>query len=74
MWDNMIGYNDGLAQLLDDTQRMAERKAAGHRPGPRSWFLLPISILRRAGFGDERHRRSDLGRRTARTLLGVWGR
>ena len=27
MWDNMIGYNDGLAQLLDDTQRMAERKA-----------------------------------------------
>ena len=26
-WDNMIGYNDGLAQLLDDTQRMAERKA-----------------------------------------------
>jgi len=27
MWDNVIGYNDGLAQLLDDTQRMAERKA-----------------------------------------------
>jgi hypothetical protein len=27
MWDNMIGYNDGLSQLLDDTQRMAERKA-----------------------------------------------
>ena len=27
MWDNMIGYNEGLAQLLDDTQRMAERKA-----------------------------------------------
>ena len=26
-WDNMIGYNDGLAQLLDETQRMAERKA-----------------------------------------------
>jgi hypothetical protein len=26
-WDNMIGYNDGLAHLLDDTQRMAERKA-----------------------------------------------
>ncbi len=26
-WDNMIGYNDGLSQLLDDTQRMAERKA-----------------------------------------------
>ena len=25
--DNMIGYNDGLAQLLDETQRMAERKA-----------------------------------------------
>ena len=27
MWDNMIGYNDGLAQLLDDAQRLAERKA-----------------------------------------------
>ena len=27
IWDNMIGYNDGLAQLLDDTQRMAERRA-----------------------------------------------
>jgi hypothetical protein len=27
MWDNMIGYNSGLAQLLDETQRMAERKA-----------------------------------------------
>jgi hypothetical protein len=27
MWDNMIGHNDGLAQLLDDTQRMAERRA-----------------------------------------------
>jgi len=27
MWDNMIGYNDGLAQLLEDSQRMAERKA-----------------------------------------------
>ena len=27
MWDNMIGYDDGLAQLLDGTQRMAERKA-----------------------------------------------
>jgi hypothetical protein len=27
VWDNMIGYNDGLAQLLDDTQRMADRKA-----------------------------------------------
>ena len=27
VWDNMIGYNVGLAQLLDDTQRMTERKA-----------------------------------------------
>jgi hypothetical protein len=27
IWDNMIGYDDGLAQLLDNTQRMAERKA-----------------------------------------------
>jgi hypothetical protein len=27
MWDNMIGYDEGLAQLLDDTQQMAKRKA-----------------------------------------------
>lgn len=27
IWDNMIGYDDGLAQLLDETQRMAERKS-----------------------------------------------
>jgi hypothetical protein len=27
VWDNMIGYDSGLAQLLDDTQQMAERKA-----------------------------------------------
>jgi hypothetical protein len=27
IWDNMIGYDDGLAQLLDDTERMTERKA-----------------------------------------------
>jgi len=27
IWDNMIGYSNGLAQLLDDTQRMAEWKA-----------------------------------------------
>ena len=27
IWDNMIGYDRGLAQLLDDSQRMAERKA-----------------------------------------------
>ena len=27
VWDNMIGYKDGLAQLLDDTQHMAQRKA-----------------------------------------------
>ena len=27
VWDNMIGYNNGLAQLLDETQRMAEHKA-----------------------------------------------
>src|ERR1700758_2634431 len=27
VWDKMIGYDSGLSQLLDDTQRMAERKA-----------------------------------------------
>ena len=44
-WDNMIGYNRGLAQLLDDTQRMAEQKAR-ETAGPRSWFM-PTSISRR---------------------------
>ena len=27
VWDNMIGHEDGLAQLLNDTQQMAQRKA-----------------------------------------------
>jgi len=27
IWDNMIGYDDGLAQLLNEAQRMAERNA-----------------------------------------------
>ena len=32
VWDNMIGYDEGLAKLLDDTQRLAQRKAqqTGH--------------------------------------------
>ncbi len=41
MWDNMIGYNDGLAQLLDDTQRMAERKA---RETGRSKVMVEANI------------------------------
>ena len=31
VWDNMIGYDDGLTQLLNETQRMAERKALESR-------------------------------------------
>jgi hypothetical protein len=27
MWGNTIGYNNGMAQLLEDTQRMADRRA-----------------------------------------------
>ena len=59
VWDNMIGYNDGLAQLLDDTQRMVERKAAGDRPAQghglcqHPHFAGPVC--------DERHERGDLG-------------
>src|SRR5260370_31531146 len=41
IWDNMIGYNDGRAQLLDDTQRMAERKArATGRPQVRVYAKI----------------------------------
>jgi hypothetical protein len=44
VWDNMIGYNDGLAQLLDDTQRMAERKAReSGRPKVMSYANIHIS-------------------------------
>ena len=49
MWDNMIGYNDGLAQLLDDAQRMAERKA--QQTGRPKVMLKQISTLRRTGLG-----------------------
>jgi hypothetical protein len=41
VWDNMIGYNEGLAQLLDDTQRMAERKA---RESGREKVLVEANI------------------------------
>ena len=52
MWDNMIGYNDGLAQLLDDTQRMAERKA--HETGrPKAMVEANIHIApERFGMND----------------------
>ena len=49
-WDNMIGHNSGLAQLLDDTQRMAERKARGTSLPKKSWFMR-ISISRRTALG-----------------------
>jgi hypothetical protein len=41
MWDNMIGYDDGLAQLLDDTQRMVKRKA---RETGRSKVMVEANI------------------------------
>jgi hypothetical protein len=41
VWDNMIGYDSGLAQLLDDTQRMAERKA---RETGRSKVIVEANI------------------------------
>ena len=49
MWDNMIGYDDGLAQLLDDTQRMAERKAR-ETGRPKVMVEANIHICARAVF------------------------
>ena len=43
----MIGYDDGLAQLLDDTQRMAQRKA--RETGRFKSWLKRIFIFRRIG-------------------------
>ncbi|MGO9676147.1 MAG: hypothetical protein ACLPW4_02740 [Candidatus Sulfotelmatobacter sp.] len=42
-WDNMIGYNRGLAQLLDDTQRMVERKAR-ETGGPKVMVYANVHI------------------------------
>jgi hypothetical protein len=59
VWDNMIGYNDGLAQLLDDTQRMAERK---RRETGRPKVMVCANYSYLAGpLSHERHERSDLG-------------
>jgi len=49
MWDNMIGYNDGLAQLLDDTSGWRSGRRS-RTAGLRSWFT-PIFILRLTGLG-----------------------
>ena len=47
VWDNMIGYDDGLAQLLDDTQHMAEQKAKqAKRPKVLVYANLHISPVR----------------------------
>jgi hypothetical protein len=47
VWDNMIGYDDGLAQLLDDTQHMAEQKAKqSGRPKVLVYANLHISPVR----------------------------
>ena len=68
-WDNMIGYNRGLAQLLDDTQRMAERKAL------ETGRLQGNGLCQRPHFAgalwDERHQRGDLGGGRQRHSGGV---
>jgi len=52
IWDNVIGYNDGMAQLLNDTQRMAERKAR-ETGRPKVMVYANIHIApRRFGLND----------------------
>jgi hypothetical protein len=71
VWDNMIGYNDGLAQLLDDTQRMAERKAR-ETGRPKVMVYANIHIPPgRFGMND-----SDevIWEEDGKDTPGVWGR
>ncbi len=67
VWDNMIGYKDGLAQLLDDTQRMAERKA---RETGRPKFMVYANIHIPPGRFGMNDINEAFGRRTARTHQG----
>ena len=69
VWDNMIGYNDGLAQLLDDTQRMAERKA---RETGRSKVMVYANIH----ISPDRFAMNDIGdviwEEDGKDTPGVW--
>ena len=70
IWDNMIGYDDGLAQLLDDTQRMAERKA---RETGRPKVLVEANIH----IQPERFAMNDINEviweEDGKDTPGVWG-
>ena len=70
VWDNMIGYNDGLAQLLDDTQRMAERKA---RETGRPKVMVEANIH----FPPDRFGMNDINEaiweEDGKDTPGVWG-
>ncbi len=69
IWDNMIGYNDGLAQLLDDTQRMAEPKS---RETSRSKVLVAANIH----IGPDRFGMNDINEviweEDGKDTPGVW--
>jgi hypothetical protein len=70
IWDNMIGYNDGLAQLLDDTQRMAERKARETRR-PKVMLYANIHISPdRFGMNDINE---VIWEEDGKDTPGVWG-
>jgi hypothetical protein len=70
VWDNMIGYDDGLAQLLDDTQRMAERKA---RESGRPKVMVEANIH----IAPDRFAMNDLNEviweEDGKDTPGVWG-
>jgi Glycoside-hydrolase family GH114 len=70
VWDNMIGYDDGLAQLLDDTQRMAERKA---RETGRPKVMVEANIH----IAPERFAMNDMNEliweEDGKDTPGVWG-
>jgi hypothetical protein len=70
IWDNMIGYNDGLAQLLDDTQRMAERKARETR-------RLKVMLYANIHISPDRFGMNDINEviweEDGKDTPGVWG-
>jgi hypothetical protein len=70
MWDNMIGYDDGLTQLLDETQRMAERKA---RESGRPKVLVEANIH----IAPDRFAMNDINEviweEDGKDTPGVWG-
>jgi len=70
IWDNMIGYDSGLSQLLDDAQRMAARKA---RETGRPKVMVEANIH----LAPERFAMNDMNEviweEDGKDTPGVWG-